>query len=216
MAIQVQLRRGTTAQNNSFTGAVAETTVDTDKDTLVVHDGSTAGGHPLAKESGGSLANPSIVGGTINNAVIGGTTRAAGNFTSLDANGNVVLGDATSDTISANGRFNTNIEPSTNNARDLGASALRYKDAHIVNVLENGFNIVSQTDIGTSPNEIPLNQYLGNLAFQSSNAVVLNPVALAVPSGIGDMVFQLTDDTTLVVKVKGSDGTIRSTTLTLV
>lgn len=47
MARQVQMRRGTTAQTNSFTGAVGEVTVDTDKDTVVVHDGSTAGGHPL-------------------------------------------------------------------------------------------------------------------------------------------------------------------------
>jgi hypothetical protein len=49
----------------------------------------------------------------------------------------------------------------------------------------------------------------------NSNAVVINPVASAAPVGIGDMVFQLTDDTTLVVKVKGSDGTVRSATLTL-
>lgn len=80
---------------------------------------------------------------------------------------------------------------------------------------ENGSPAVVQTDIGTAPNEIPLNQYLGNLAYQNSNAVVLNPVASAVPAGIGDMVFQLTNNTTLVVKVKGSDGTVRSVTLTL-
>jgi hypothetical protein len=74
---------------------------------------------------------------------------------------------------------------------------------------------VIQTDIGTAPNEIPLNQYLGNLAFMNSDQLVLNPVASAVPSGIGDMVFQLSSDTSLVVKVKGSDGTIRTATLTL-
>ena len=51
MAIQWQLRKGTTAQHTTFTGAVAEVTVDTDKNTLVVHDGTTAGGHALAKES---------------------------------------------------------------------------------------------------------------------------------------------------------------------
>jgi hypothetical protein len=76
-------------------------------------------------------------------------------------------------------------------------------------------NAVLQSDIGTAPNEIPLNQFLGNLAFQSSNGLVINPVASAVPSGIGDMVFQLTSDTSLVVKVKGSDNVIRSATLTL-
>ena len=47
MAIQTQLRRGTTSQNNSFTGASAEVTVDTDTDALRVHDGSTAGGHEV-------------------------------------------------------------------------------------------------------------------------------------------------------------------------
>lgn len=48
MPTAVQLRRGTTAQHSSFTGAVGECTVDTDKDVLVVHDGSVAGGYPLA------------------------------------------------------------------------------------------------------------------------------------------------------------------------
>ena len=50
MATQVQLRRGNTTQTNAFTGALAEITVDTDKNTVVVHDGSTLGGTPLAKE----------------------------------------------------------------------------------------------------------------------------------------------------------------------
>jgi len=51
MATQIQFRRGTTAEHSTFTGAVGEVTVDTTKDTAVVHDGSTAGGIPLAKES---------------------------------------------------------------------------------------------------------------------------------------------------------------------
>jgi hypothetical protein len=49
MARQVQLRRGTTAEHSTFTGAVGEVTVDTDKDVAVVHDGSTAGGFPLMR-----------------------------------------------------------------------------------------------------------------------------------------------------------------------
>jgi hypothetical protein len=51
MAIQIQLRQGTTAEHNSFTGAVGEVTVDTDKKTVVVHDGTTVGGTALAKVS---------------------------------------------------------------------------------------------------------------------------------------------------------------------
>jgi len=50
MTKQVQLRRGTTLEHTVFTGAVGEATIDTDKNTLVVHDGTTAGGYPLAKE----------------------------------------------------------------------------------------------------------------------------------------------------------------------
>ena len=50
MARQVQIRRGTTTQHASFTGAVGELSVDTDKDVVVVHDGSTAGGFPMVRQ----------------------------------------------------------------------------------------------------------------------------------------------------------------------
>jgi cytoskeletal protein CcmA (bactofilin family) len=62
MPTQVQWRRGTTTQNNSFTGAEGELSVDTTLDTLRVHDGSTAGGHRLFKYSEalglGTLSDP--------------------------------------------------------------------------------------------------------------------------------------------------------------
>jgi len=51
MATILQLRRGTTVQHSTFTGANGEVTVDTTKDTIVVHDGTTAGGSPLATEA---------------------------------------------------------------------------------------------------------------------------------------------------------------------
>ena len=57
MAKRLQLRGGTTAEHSTFTGAIREVTVDTDKDTLVVHDGSTAGGFPLAKATDTELVN---------------------------------------------------------------------------------------------------------------------------------------------------------------
>ena len=56
MSKQVQLRRGSTAQHSTFTGVVAEVTVDTDKKTLVVHDGSTVGGIPLPRVTASSTA----------------------------------------------------------------------------------------------------------------------------------------------------------------
>jgi hypothetical protein len=50
MPFAFQRRRGTTAQHASFTGLLAEVTVDTDKEVVVVHDGATVGGFPLSKQ----------------------------------------------------------------------------------------------------------------------------------------------------------------------
>ncbi len=47
---QIQRRRGTTSQHSSFVGADGELTVDINKNTVVVHDGVTAGGNPLLRE----------------------------------------------------------------------------------------------------------------------------------------------------------------------
>jgi hypothetical protein len=47
MPTTVQFRRGTTSQNDSFTGASGEFSVDTDRDELRIHDGTTAGGHVI-------------------------------------------------------------------------------------------------------------------------------------------------------------------------
>jgi hypothetical protein len=44
MAIRVQFRRGTTNEHSTFTGVAGEVTVNTENKSLVVHDGSTAGG----------------------------------------------------------------------------------------------------------------------------------------------------------------------------
>lgn len=74
MADQLQLRRGTTAQIATFTGAQGEVIVDTDKDTLVVQDGATPGGFPLAPESavvdGTFYFNDDVSGGSIADSYI--------------------------------------------------------------------------------------------------------------------------------------------------
>jgi len=69
MAKLLKLRRGTTTQHGSFTGAEGEVTVDTDKETLVVHDGSTAGGHPVAAEDMANVSSASIAGRLANDSI---------------------------------------------------------------------------------------------------------------------------------------------------
>ena len=86
MATQVQFRGGTTSEHSTFTGVAREVTVDTTKKTVVVHDGSTAGGIPLAKESAATSA-VAITGGTINGTTIGATTASTGKFTSVTNTG---------------------------------------------------------------------------------------------------------------------------------
>tara|TARA_B100001250_G_scaffold405247_1_gene422439 strand:- start:802 stop:1533 length:732 start_codon:yes stop_codon:yes gene_type:complete len=67
MAKLLKLRRGTTSQHSSFTGAEGEVTVDTTKDTAVVHDGSQAGGRPLLREDLGNIGT-----GTVTHAMLAG------------------------------------------------------------------------------------------------------------------------------------------------
>jgi hypothetical protein len=102
MAKQVQFRRGTTSQHSTFTGAVGEITVDTDKDTVVVHDGSTAGGVPLAKSSElsakvESLADLGVTAAAADLNTTDVTTLGlveASKVVTADANGNVIWEDS--------------------------------------------------------------------------------------------------------------------------
>ena len=98
MAKRVQRRRGTTAEHGSFTGAVGEISVDTTKDTVAVHDGSQAGGFPLAREDMNNVTNR--IGVTQLNLSDGSngqviTTNGSGtiSFTTVDATTANVGGD---------------------------------------------------------------------------------------------------------------------------
>jgi len=47
MTRTIQILRGTEAQNDAFTGAIGELTMDTTNNEIRIHDGSTAGGHKI-------------------------------------------------------------------------------------------------------------------------------------------------------------------------
>lgn len=44
---KLRVKRGTTTQNDTYTGAPGEITMDTDANALRIHDGTTPGGHPV-------------------------------------------------------------------------------------------------------------------------------------------------------------------------
>lgn len=88
MAKQLRLRRGTTTQHGSFTGAEGEVTVDLDKDVLVVHDNATAGGRPMLREDLNNMPASGVSAGTYGSAtqVAAVTVDAKGRVTSASNN----------------------------------------------------------------------------------------------------------------------------------
>jgi len=96
MATQVQFRRGTTSQTSSFTGAVGEVTVDSDKDTVVVHDGSQAGGFAVAnlKTAQEFTATQNFNATTLSDGATVAWNASANQVTSVTLGGNRTLGAA--------------------------------------------------------------------------------------------------------------------------
>ena len=150
MATQVQLRRGTTAEHSTFTGAVGEVTIDTDKDALVVHDNSQAGGYPVA-----SLHNAQEYSATQN---FNATTLTDGATINWDASANQV----TSVTLGGNRTF-----AAPTNMVDGGA--------YVLIVVQDGtgsrtitWNSVFKWDGGTAPTLTTANGSRDQFVFVSN------------------------------------------------
>ena len=163
MAKLVQRRRGTTAEHGTFTGAEGEITHDTDKETIVVHDGTTQGGFPLAREDLDNVNLVNRIGVTELNTSEGAdgqvlTTDGAGHlsFTSVDVAGSAVGGDLTG-TVS-----NTQIGANT-----VGITELDVEDGTNGQLLTtNGSGVLSFE----SPSSIVLG---GDLSGTTSNAQIV-------------------------------------------
>jgi len=110
----------------------------------------------------GYTASTLVVGtleGTVGTATQGSIT-ALGTLVSLTVtgagvfNGNVDLGNATSDTITATGRFDSDLVPSSDDARDLGTSGLEWQDLYLdgtanIDILTADAGTVGGSDIVT-------------------------------------------------------------------
>lgn len=78
MSTQIQRRRGTTSEHSTFTGAAGEITIDSTKNTVVVHDGSTQGGFPLATEAGAAATVGDLTDVTITSVGAGEILKYSG------------------------------------------------------------------------------------------------------------------------------------------
>src|SRR5210317_1075905 len=136
MPTVLQFRRGTTAQNNAFTGSAGEVSVDTSIDTLRVHDGSTAGGfeitsnaetqtltnktidasnNTLSNIGNSSLTNSAIAvtdGSTSTNVALGGTLTIQGTTNEVEvgeSSGTITVGLPDNVTIGGNATVTGNL-----------------------------------------------------------------------------------------------------------
>ena len=164
MATAIQRRRGNTSQHSGFTGLAGEITIDTDKNTVVVHDGSTAGGFPLAKAS-----EVAALGGADITAVIAGSGLTGG---STSGNATISL-----DYENLTG----NLIPSANNTYSLGSLSNVWKDVYIgpgslyVNgskVLEDSSGTIQFT-ADTNQNISVLTTGSGDIEIQSGGDIQL-------------------------------------------
>lgn len=107
MSKRIQLRRGTTAETNTFTGAVGEVTVDTTKDVPVVHDGVTVGGFPAASKANADgtislIKKDGTSAGTINaDGLFNNTLTSTNTNQALTAAQGKVLKDTLDTTVSS-------------------------------------------------------------------------------------------------------------------
>jgi len=109
MATQLQIRRGTSSQVAAFTGAEGEIVVNTTNDSIVVSDGSTAGGFEMARADLNNVSDTSL------NAALTGNTVSALTVTSLTSSGINVTGTVTADalTVQTTNGLNALLESTT-------------------------------------------------------------------------------------------------------
>ena len=92
----------------------------------------------LASSKEYKINNTSVLNATtLGGAVVNSSLTNVGTLTGLTVSGNasvegdVDLGNATTDTITATGRFDSDLVPSTDDARDLGTSTLQWRNLHL-------------------------------------------------------------------------------------
>jgi hypothetical protein len=168
----VQLRRGTAAEHSSFTGAAGEVTVNTTRNSVHVHDGSTAGGTELAtKSSVDNLSSDSIIDADSDTHVKVEATSDADTIDFTVAGTTIAKMEATGLIPTVNSDGTTGF--------DLGSSSYQWRDVYVSSgsLYVNGSQVLSD-DSGTITFSADNDQAItikttgtGASTIQSENAV---------------------------------------------
>jgi len=170
MAKLLKLRRGTTTQHGSFTGAEGEVTIDTTKDTAVVHDGSQAGGRPLAREDMTNVSSASIA-GRLSNDSIAPSKIGAGTLPSdvTVASANIVDGTIVNADVNTSAAIaGTKISPDFGSQNITTTGTIRSTgNGGTISVGDNNDLFITHTNNGLIDNNT------GDLTIQTQNAMQL-------------------------------------------
>jgi hypothetical protein len=180
MSIQLKLRGGTTTQHSTFTGLAREVTVDTDKNTLVVHDGSTAGGVPLLTSATDST--------TITRSATNPATGTDGDMVFNTTDGQLYIHNGTAFELAVDPvvgvAANAASAPSTT---DLLAGAMYWnQDTEKLYVLE--------VDTSTTPDTKTWTQAVPSVVSSGNGIVTTANVNGLTGMSEGEVAFQTTDD----------------------
>ena len=150
MATAVQFRRGTTTQNNAFTGALGEISVDTTLDTIRVHDASLQGGFEITSNAATqTLTNKTLTAPTLTGTAVMATLDISGDVDvdgTLEADVITVAGVALAtfvrDTVGTN-MFSSNTETGITVTYDTSNDNVDL----VINAAQTGINSILATDL---------------------------------------------------------------------
>jgi hypothetical protein len=150
--------------NQNTTGTAANVT-----GTVAIANGGT--GQTTANAAFNALA-PSQAGNSGKYLTTDGTnsswaTNPLGTVTSVGGTG-TVSGISLSGTVTTSG--NLTLGGTLNLSSPPAIGNTTPSTGNFTTLTENNIAVVTQSDIGSAPNEIPLNQYLGSLAYQNGDA----------------------------------------------
>jgi len=218
MPTQLQLRRGTTNQHNTFTGVVGEVTINTTKKTAVVHDGSTAGGLELLRADMSNVfasATPTITSlNTSGDVSVGGNLTVTG--TTTFNGGTITMGDADTDNVVFGADVNSNILPNTDNTYALGSSSKKWSDVRSVLLTTTG-NATIGGDVAVNGGDLTTSQTTFNLLNTTATTLNVGGAATTLEIGAATGTTNINNnlDVDGDVNIDGGDLTVSTTTFNL-
>jgi hypothetical protein len=151
---QIQYRRGSQAQNDAFTGALGEITVDTTNKTIRIHDGSTVGGNTAVT----TFATQTLINKTLSTPSVTGTLSSTG---LINTTANIICSVLDAGSIECTGIVYAN---STAQSTSTSTGALE---------VLGGVGIVGNLNVGDGTLSGGTHKFQGNIVPFSSNTYTL-------------------------------------------